>query len=77
MKELLEFLISNITGSKEFNVTKNEEEGNVTFEVIADPNIVGLIIGKEGKTIKNLRKILSVRATKERIGVNINVNASE
>lgn len=74
MKELLTFLISNITGSDQFEVGENmNEEGKVTLDVVADPEIVGLIIGKEGKTIKNLRKILSIKATREKLGVNINV----
>lgn len=74
MKDLLHFLIKNITGSEDFTITENEEEGARTYEVVAESGIVGLIIGKEGKTIKNLRKILSIRATKEHFGVNINVN---
>lgn len=75
MKELLSFLITNITGSDDFEVGENmnEEEGRLTLDVVANPDIVGLIIGREGKTIKNLRKILSIRATREKLGVNINV----
>lgn len=75
MKDLLEFLIKNITGSDDFSVEEeNAEEGRVNFSVVANPDIIGLIIGKEGKTIKNIRKILSIRATKEKVGVNINVS---
>ena len=78
MKGLLEFLIENITGSKGFSVDEeSEQDGRVNLEVTADPEIVGLIIGKEGKTIKNLRKILSIRATKEKLGVNITVSPRE
>lgn len=74
MKELLHFIISKITGSEDFDIYENKEEGRVTFDVQANPSIIGLIIGKEGKTIKNIRKILSIRATKEQVGVNISVN---
>lgn len=74
MKDLLEYIINKITGSSDFSVEENSsEQGRVVLEVTADPSIVGLIIGKEGKTIKNIRKILSIRATKEKLGVSINV----
>lgn len=75
MKELLEFLIKNITGSEDFTIEQQDEDGRAIFHVDAEEKIVGLIVGKEGKTIKNLRKILSILATKERVGVSINVEA--
>jgi len=78
MKKLLSFLLTNITGSEEFEIEiTNPEEGKTTLEVMADSDIIGLIIGKEGKTIKNIRKILSIKATKEKTGVNITVNPRE
>jgi len=74
MKDLLGYIISSITGSSDFTIEETHpEETRVNFEVVADPAIIGLIIGKEGKTIKNIRKILSIRATREKLGVNINV----
>lgn len=74
MKDLLEYIIKSITGSEEFSVLETTPEDNVvSFEVTANPDIIGLIIGKEGKTIKNIRKILSIKATKDKVAVNINV----
>lgn len=76
MKELLEYLIKNIAGD-DFSVKEEElEGGRVNFEVTANPNIIGLIIGKMGKTIKTLRKILSIRAVLENKSVNISVKES-
>ena len=73
MKELLEFMIKNIAGDN-FSVKEEEiEGGRVNFEVTADPSIIGLIIGKMGKTIKTLRKILSIRAVMENKSVNISI----
>lgn len=75
MKDLLEFILKSITGSSDFTVEESRPQENVVnFEVIASADIIGLIIGKEGKTIKNIRKILSIRATKEKVAVNINVS---
>jgi predicted RNA-binding protein YlqC (UPF0109 family) len=77
VKDLLEYIISSITGSSDFKVEETHPESNVvSFEVTAHPDIIGLIIGKEGKTIKNIRKILSIKATKEKVAVNINVTPS-
>ena len=73
MKDLLSFLIKHITGSEEYSIEEQDEDGKVTFYVKANPEIVGLIIGKEGKTIKNIRRIISIRATLERKAVNISV----
>lgn len=76
MKALLEFLIKNIAGD-DFSVKEEElEGGRVNFEVSANPEIIGLIIGKMGKTVKTLRKILSIRAVIEGKSVNISVKES-
>jgi len=77
MKQLTEFLISNITGSDDFTVEEKDIDGRITMNVTASPDIVGLIIGKEGKTIKNIRKILSIRATQENKAVIIDVTEKE
>lgn len=78
MNSLLEFLINKITGAKagsDFSVSQKEENGRTTLEVTAKPDIIGLIIGKEGKTIKNIRKIVAIRAVLENKSVNISVIA--
>lgn len=74
MKDLLTFLLTKITGIENPDVDVNEEDGYVHFDIKADPNIIGLIIGKQGKTIKMIRKILRVRATTERKKVDISVS---
>ena len=75
MKDLLSYILSSITGSTDFTIEETEPEaGKINLEVVCDPSIIGLIIGKEGKTIKNIRRILSIKATKEKTGVYINVS---
>lgn len=74
MKDLLSYIIKNITGTESFEVSEQDQDGRISLTVVADPTIVGLIIGKEGKTIKNIRRILAVRATLDRKTVNISVN---
>jgi len=71
MQELITYLISKITGSSDFEVEEREESGKLIYTVTANPSIIGLIIGKGGKTIKNLRKIASIRAVVENKAIHI------
>lgn len=75
MKELLAFLIKNITGESEknFDISESTVDGRTTLTITANPNIIGIIIGKEGKTIKNIRKIVAVKAVLQKTSVNISV----
>jgi predicted RNA-binding protein YlqC (UPF0109 family) len=76
MRDLTIFLISEIIGKDvEFSVTESTEGDKVTLDVVAPEDSVRLIIGKEGKTIKNIRKILAIVATQNKMVVNINVSA--
>ena len=73
MNDLIRFLISNITGSDDFEIEESTDERGELFTIKAKPEIIGLIIGKGGKMIKNIRKIASIRATMEKKYVNINI----
>jgi|GEM_PF-1037113 predicted RNA-binding protein YlqC (UPF0109 family) len=76
MRDLTIFLISEIIGKDvEFSVSESTEGDKVTLDVVAPEDSVRLIIGKEGKTIKNIRKILAIVATQKKMVVNINVSA--
>lgn len=76
MKELVTFLIKNITGSDDFTVSEENSDGRIDVSVSANPEVIGLIIGKEGKTIKNIRKIASIKASLENSIINISVTES-
>lgn len=69
MRELLEFLLTKIVGKENFSIAETEDVNFSNFSVKVDPNFMGIVIGKGGKTIRNLRTILKVRATLERRGV--------
>ena len=72
MKELLAFILENLTGSAEFEIEEQEnEEGKTDLIVKAPEELAGLIIGKQGKTIKNIRRIVSIKAALEDKVVNI------
>jgi predicted RNA-binding protein YlqC (UPF0109 family) len=76
MKDLLTFLVKNIIGSEDFSVSEEANADSISLTVSSKPEHLGLIIGKEGRTIKNLRKILSIRAVPEKKSVSINITES-
>lgn len=73
MKELTTFIVKSIIGSEDFSVSTEEADDRVTIYVVVPQALIGLLIGKEGKTIKNIRRILSILATKENKVVAINI----
>ena len=74
MKELLDFVIKSITGTDDFEIIEEENvEGFVKFTVSLPKEQVGLVIGKEGKTIKAIRSLLRARATLDKKGFTLDV----
>jgi len=77
MKDLLSFLVKKITGIKDFTIKKSVDNGYMNFTIITEPGTAGLIIGKQGRTIKTIRNLLKVRATLEKKAVNVSVEEKE
>ena len=76
MEKLLTYIIKNITGSEEFTVVQHEDGERVSLEVSASSEIIGMIIGTGGATIKSIRNLLRVRAALEKKFIYISVNSS-
>lgn len=75
MKDLLEFIVTNLATKPEaVSVEEQSEEGNVNLSLTVDPTDMGLIIGKNGQTIRAIRKLLTVRAIAENVRVNLQLN---
>ncbi len=72
VKETLEYILNSIT-QKEDNITLEEHlEGEMNIiEITAPKEIIGKIIGKEGKIIKSIRTILNVSFPQEKFIVKI------
>lgn len=77
MRELLEFLVKGITGSDDFAIEENQDEDRSDFSIQVDPDIFGMVIGKNGKTIRAIRNLLKVRAILEKRGINVSVVEKE
>ncbi|MBM3205376.1 KH domain-containing protein [Candidatus Shapirobacteria bacterium] len=75
MKELLEFLVKSIVNHpQEVVVEEEREEDWLNLNLAANPEDVKIIIGKKGRTIKALRELLKIKAIKDKVRVNLNLN---
>ena len=65
MKQLVEYIVSNIVNHPESVVITEEvsEDGGMTKYLIkVDAEDVGRVIGKQGKVIKSIRQIIRIAA---------------
>lgn len=73
MRDLLEYLVREISGRKDLEVAEQAEGEVINLTVHSDPSVIGLIIGKQGKTIRTIRNLVKVRATLEKKAVNVSI----
>jgi len=72
MKDLLSYIVSNlVTKPEAIQIDEQSQNGEVNLNLVVDPADMGLIIGKNGQTIKAIRKLLIVRAMAEQVRVNL------
>jgi len=76
MKVFLDYMLSSILPGKDYKIEESSEEDRIDLIIKAPKEYMGLIIGKEGKTISSLRQLLKVRATVEKKMVNLSVEES-
>lgn len=74
MKDILEFIIKNITTVPDDVVITEETVDDATnFTVTVNQEDVGRVIGKEGKIIKSIRAIMRVIAIQRGVHIRISV----
>ncbi|KKU87888.1 MAG: hypothetical protein UY18_C0024G0012 [Microgenomates group bacterium GW2011_GWF2_47_9] len=74
MKNVLEFVLKNITTvPDEVKIEERDEEGLTNYVISVHPDDVGRIIGKEGKVIKAIRTIMRVIAIQKGVRVRVSV----
>ncbi|MCR4305961.1 MAG: KH domain-containing protein [Candidatus Daviesbacteria bacterium] len=72
MKDLLNFIVTSlVTKPEAVSIDEQREDSFLTLNLTVDPTDMGLIIGKNGQTIRAIRKLLTVRAIAENIKVNV------
>lgn len=75
MKDLLNFIVASLATKPEaIQIDEQTEDGNVNLNLTVDPSDMGLIIGKNGQTIRAIRKLLTVRAIAENVRVNLQLS---
>lgn len=72
MKDLLNYIVTNLVTNPDAVLIEEQTEGGiVNLLLTVDPKDMGLIIGKNGQTIRSLRRLLTVRAIAENVRVNL------
>jgi len=77
MEGLIKYIIKGLTGSEGITLETKEDGGIFNFEIKVPSDYMGLVIGKEGKTIKAIRALVKVRAALENKKVYVNVSPVE
>lgn len=78
MRDILEFILKNITTvPDEVQVEERAEEGVTNYVISVNAADVGRIIGKEGKVIKAIRTIMRVIAIQKGVRVRVSVLSDE
>ncbi len=74
-KEPLEYILKLLVNHPEdLEVTQEEDNTVVNLYVKANKEDYGIIIGKGGQRIKNIKNILTVKAVKDGVKINIYVD---
>jgi len=74
MKELIEFTAKKLVGHPEdVQVRHIEGEDTQTYELRVNPEDMGRIIGKNGRTAKALRSVVGSAAAKQDVQVTLEI----
>lgn len=77
-KEALEYMVKLIAENPDEVEVREEVDGTVVnLYIKANKKDYGAIIGRGGQMVQNIRKILTVRAVKDGIKINIKIDDEE
>lgn len=77
MRDLLEYLLREITGNSNFEISEETSDDRLIFTVKADSEDMGLLIGKEGRTIKSIQDIMRIRGKLDNSAVFVDIASKE
>jgi predicted RNA-binding protein YlqC (UPF0109 family) len=77
MIDYITFLVTNIVSKPESVsvVEQVEDDSSYTYVITVDKDDMGMLIGREGRTIKSLRTLAKLKAIRD--GTRVNVTLSE
>ncbi|NCN45692.1 MAG: RNA-binding protein [Candidatus Pacebacteria bacterium CG10_big_fil_rev_8_21_14_0_10_36_11] len=74
MKNFVEYLLVRlIDHPDELQVTEQETAEGLLIQITVNPEDMGRVIGKGGKVIKSVRKLVQVKAARDGIRVRVEV----
>lgn len=76
MRELLEFILESIVGNG-FSIEEKKEDEKTIFNITADSVIIGILIGKGGRTIQAIQDVVRVRGKLEKKFVFVNIKEAQ
>lgn len=71
MQKLLEYITQSITGNKDIKVEESKSGDLNIYTIRAPKEVMGTLIGKEGRTIRAIRSLARARAIIDQIAINI------
>jgi len=76
MKEFIEYILLQIVNNADdIEVNEVTQTGLTTYEINVNEDDMGLVIGKNGRTIRSIRSLIKAKAIKD--GVRIRVELME
>ncbi|MEK7521386.1 MAG: KH domain-containing protein [Patescibacteria group bacterium] len=73
MIDLLTHITQGVTNNKDVQVSEDMVDGVHQYTIRAPKDVMGLLIGKEGRTIRAIRSLARARAIVEKININVNL----
>lgn len=72
MKKLLEYIVRSIVDHPRMvKIEEKETEGQLSVKLTVHPEDLGMVIGKEGKIIKSVRRLSNILAIKRKKRFNL------
>lgn len=71
MIDLLTYIAKSITGKDEIEITEEEVNGQKIYTIKTPKEVMGILIGKQGRTIHAIRLLARARAIKEQTSIRI------
>lgn len=71
MQNLLEYITQGITGNENITVEASKSGDLNIYTIRAPKEVMGTLIGKEGRTIRAIRSLARARAIIDQVAINV------